>query len=131
MVLIDMDRKHNKKLVPFARKLRKNMTKEENHLWYDFLRDYPVKFTRQKIIGKYIVDFYCAKAKLAVELDGSQHYDNEDIFKHDEIRTEYLKQYGIKVIRIKNYEIYESFDAVCFYIEHEVNQQLCKPASPV
>ncbi|WP_253291144.1 endonuclease domain-containing protein [Acetivibrio sp. MSJd-27] len=64
-----MDRKHNKNIVPFAKELRKNMTKEERHLWYDFLRNYPIRFSRQKILGKYIVDFYCAKAKLAIELD--------------------------------------------------------------
>ena len=61
-----MDRKHNKNIVPFAKELRKNMTKEERHLWYDFLRNYPIKFTRQKVLGKYIVDFYCAKANLDV-----------------------------------------------------------------
>ena len=63
-----MDRKHNKGIVPVARALRKNMTREERHLWYDFLRNYPVRFSRQKVLGKYIADFYCAKAKLVVEL---------------------------------------------------------------
>ncbi len=67
-----MDYKHNKSLLSNAKNLRKNMTIEERHLWYDFLRFYPVKFLRQKILGKYIVDFYCAEAKLIVELDGSQ-----------------------------------------------------------
>ena len=66
-----MEYKHNAKLVPNAKELRKNMTKEERHLWYDFLRDYPVRFQRQKVFGNYIVDFYCASAKLIVELDGS------------------------------------------------------------
>ena len=69
-----MDRKQNSKIVPFARELRKNMTKEERHLWYDFLRGYSVKFTRQKVLGKYIADFYCAKANVVIELDGSKHY---------------------------------------------------------
>ena len=71
-----MDRKHNKKLLPFAKELRKHMTKEEKHLWYDFLRTYPLRFMRQKTIGRYIVDFYCAEAKIVIELDGSQHYDD-------------------------------------------------------
>ena len=66
-----MDYKHNKEIVPLAKVLRKNMTKEEKHLWYDYLREYPIRFIRQKIIGKYIVDFYCANAKLVIELDGS------------------------------------------------------------
>ena len=71
--------KHNKQLVPLAKQLRKEMTKEERHLWFDFLRSYPVKFLRQKILGEYIVNFFCAKAKLAIELDGSQHYDDRNI----------------------------------------------------
>ena len=62
--------KHNKALVQNAKALRKNMTKEEKHLWYDFLRTYPIRFLRQKILGKYIADFYCAEAKLVIELDG-------------------------------------------------------------
>ncbi len=70
-----MQSKHNKQLVPFAKQLRKEMTKEERHLWYDFLRTHPVRFSRQKVLGKYIVDFYSAEAKLAIELDGSQHYE--------------------------------------------------------
>ena len=74
-----MDRKHNSKIVPFAKELRKNMTKEERHLWYDFLREYPMKFTRQKVLGKYIADFYCAKANIVIELDGSQHYEDDGL----------------------------------------------------
>ena len=76
-----MERKHNKKLVPFAKQLRKNMTKEERHLWYDYLRKYPIKLIRQKVIGKYIADFYCAEAKIIIELDGSQHYEEEGLNK--------------------------------------------------
>lgn len=73
------DRKHNHNLVLNAKSLRKNMTKEERHLWYDFLKAYPIRFQRQKIIGKYIVDFYSAKMKLVIELDGSQHFENQGI----------------------------------------------------
>ena len=66
--------KHVPRLTPRARELRKNMTPEERHLWYDFLRTYPVRFLRQKVVGEYILDFYCASVKLAVEVDGTQHY---------------------------------------------------------
>ena len=118
-----MDRKHSRKIVPFAKELRKNMTKEERHLWYDFLREYPVKFTRQKVLGKYIADFYCAKANIVVELDGSQHYEDEG-FINDEKRTEYLKQYGIKVIRISNLDVLKNFEGVCMHIDNEVKQSL-------
>ncbi len=113
---IDMDYKHNPALVPFAKKLRKEMTKEERHLWYDFLRTYPVKFLRQKVIGDYIADFYCAKAKLVIELDGSQHYE-PNAEEKDKKRTDYLKQYGITVLRIPNNQINQSFDAVCEYLD--------------
>ncbi len=118
-----MDRKHNKKLIPFARNLRKNMTKEERHLWYDFLRTYPIKFLRQKPLGKYIADFYCAKAKLVIELDGSQHYEKINIEKDTE-RTLYLEQYNIKVIRIPNNKVNNNFRGVCEFIDDFVNQSL-------
>ena len=118
-----MDRKHNKNIVPFAKELRKNMTKEERHLWYDFLKNYTIKFTRQKVLGKYIADFYCAKANLVVELDGSQHYEDLGLL-NDEKRTQYLEQYGIKVIRISNLDVLRNFEGVCMYIDNEVNQSL-------
>ena len=118
-----MYRKHNKNIVPFAKELRKNMTKEEKHLWYDFLRNYPIKFTRQKVLGKYIADFYCAKANLVVELDGSGHYEDVGLM-NDEKRTQYLEQYGIKVIRISNLDVLRNFEGVCMYIDNEVNQSL-------
>ena len=118
-----MDYKHNKALVPNAKNLRKNLTKEERHLWYDYLRTYPVKFLRQKIIGKYIVDFYCAKAKLIVELDGSQHYEEKGI-EYDAERTAFLEQYGIRVLRIPNNEVTQNFRGVCEYIDLAVKQSL-------
>ena len=110
-----MEYTHNPKLTPFARKLRKEMTKEERHLWYDFLRDYPVKFYRQRVVGQYIVDFYCTKASLVIELDGSQHYESEEV-ERDAERTGYLESCGIKVIRIPNNEIFKNFTGVCEYI---------------
>ena len=91
----------NKKLKSLSQTLRKNTTKEENHLWYDFLKNYPIQFNRQKVIGNYIVDFYCKKAKLVIELDGSQHYEEKGI-KKDKIRDEYFENLQIKVMRFSN-----------------------------
>ena len=116
-----MQSKHNKQLVPLARALRKNMTKEERRLWYDFLRDYPVRFSRQKVLGRYIADFYSAEAKLIIELDGSQHYEDENIRK-DARRTEFLEAYGLRIIRVANNEITENFDGVCDYIDAVVRE---------
>ena len=120
-----MDRKYNKDLMPFAKELRRNMTAEERHLWFDFLREYPVKFTRQKILGRYIADFYCPQAKLVIELDGSQHYEDNEI-KKDSERTEYLKQYGLKVIRIPNNKVKQNFQSVCEYIDIAVKKRIEK-----
>ncbi len=112
--------KHCKPLVPLAKVLRKNMTKEEKHLWYDFLRKYPIKFVRQKVLGPYIADFYCAKAKLVIELDGSQH-SSESGAKHDEERTHFLeKELGIKVVRFSNLDIWNKFEGICHLIDKEV-----------
>ena len=118
-----MQRKHNKDIVPTAKMLRKNMTKEEKHLWYDFLRTYPIRFSRQKVLGKYIADFYCAEAKLVIELDGSGHYTEEGK-QYDEERTAFLEEYGLTVIRIPNTEIHKNFRGVCEYIDHLVEQSL-------
>ena len=118
-----MRAKHNKQLVPFAKQLRKEMTKEERHLWYDFLRIYPVRFSRQKVLGKYITDFYSAEAKLVIELDGSQHYDDVNI-QRDAERTSFLEGYGLTVIRIPNNEVMQNFRGVCEYIDAAVRQSL-------
>ena len=118
-----MDRKYNPSLVQNARDLRKNMTNEERHLWYDFLRNYPVKFSRQKVLGKYIVDFYCPSAKLAVEIDGSQHYEPSGKM-YDDARTEYLQQFGLLVLRVSNYEINSNFYGVCDKIDSLVKQRM-------
>ncbi|MBR3973930.1 MAG: endonuclease domain-containing protein [Oscillospiraceae bacterium] len=118
-----MQSKHNKQLVPLAKQLRKEMTKEERHLWYDFLRSYPVRFSRQKVLGKYIADFYSAEVKLIIELDGSQHYEDRNIEKDAE-RTAFLEQYGLTVIRIPNNEVNSNFRGVCAYIDAAVRQSL-------
>ena len=99
------------------------MTKEEKHLWYDYLSSYPVRFLRQKVIDDYIVDFYCSKAKLAIEIDGSQHYETSARLK-DKIRTENIEKRGILVIRIPNNEIHNNFEGVCLYIDHWVNERI-------
>ena len=118
-----MQRKHNKQLLSIARTLRKNMTQEERKLWYDFLRTYPVRFLRQKILGNYIADFYCAKAKIVIELDGSGHY-TEAGEEYDARRTIFLEGYGLDVIRIPNTEIHNNFVGVCEYIDNIVKQSL-------
>ena len=115
-----MDYKHNPRLTGNARSLRRNMTKEERHLWYDFLRVYPVRFLRQKVIDDYIVDFYCASANLVIELDGSQHYEDQGRA-YDERRTAALQARGLTVIRIPNNELMRNFRGVCEYIDLTVN----------
>ena len=121
-----MQSKHNKQLVPFSKQLRKEMTKEERHLWYDFLRAYPVRFSRQKVLGKYIADFYSAQAKLVIELDGSQHYEDENKEKDIE-RDTFLEGYGLKILRIPNNEVTRNFRGVCEYIDNICKQSLSQP----
>ena len=118
-----MQSKHNKQLIPFAKQLRKDMTKEERHLWYDFLRTYPVRISRQKVLGEYIADFYSAEAKLVIELDGSQHFEEVNTEKDTE-RTIFLEGYGLTVIRIPNNEVTRNFGGVCEYIDTVVKQSL-------
>ena len=102
-----------------ARRLRKEMTPEERHLWYDFLKDYPIKMYKQRIIGDYIAGFYCRPAKLIIEIDGSQHYEPEDM-KYDQLRTEYMQTLGLTVIRFSNREVNREFSAVCESIDHTI-----------
>lgn len=111
----------NKRLTKNSQKLRKEMTKEERHLWYDFLSTLPVRFKRQKTIGKYIVDFYCYSAQLIIELDGSQHYDNDEQINKDKERDEYLKELGFTVLRYSNLEIQTNFRGVCEDIYSHLN----------
>ena len=109
--------------VKLARTFRKNMTVWERKLWYDFLRDYPIHFYRQRAIGKYIVDFYCSKARLVVELDGSGH-SRADQKIHDSERTGYLESLGIQVLRIKNESIDRHFALVCESIDALVQEKI-------
>ncbi len=103
--------------------MRKNMTKEERHLWYDFLCSYPIRFLRQKVIDHYIVDFYCHEARLIIELDGSQHYEEKGLLK-DKIRTEEIEIRNLTVIRIPNNEVNKNFRGVCEYIDLFVKESL-------
>jgi len=106
----------NKKLNPLSRCLRRNMTKQETHLWYDCLRQLPYPFNRQRIIGQYIVDFYCDKLRLVIELDGSQHYEAK-VAARDKKRTQYLESLGLAVLRFTNRDIDRNFDGVCVMID--------------
>ena len=117
------------KLIPRAKELRKEATKQENHLWYDFLKSYPVRFQRQKTIDYFIADFYCHAAKLIIELDGSQHYEEQGL-ERDKERTAILEQYGVMVLRFSNRDIERNFQGVCKTIELAVKERMKLPQSP-
>ena len=119
---------YNKNNISLARVLRKNMTKQERKLWFEFLREYPLRFQRQKAIGEYIVDFYCAKARVVVEIDGSQHYEDEAV-QADIKRTDYLKSKGLKVLRFSNFDIEDNMRGVCEMIDAVVKESLPQSAS--
>ena len=116
-----MNKTSNTELTKNSQNLRKNMTKEERHLWYDFLKKLSVTIHRQKVIGNYIVDFYCGKAKLVIELDGSQHYEQSGI-ESDSERDKYLKSLGLTVLRYSNLDINRNFDSVCADIENHIKK---------
>ncbi len=111
--------KRNQKLTGLSQTLRKNMTRQERKLWYDYLSAYPVRFRRQVVIGDYIVVFYCHKAKLVVELDGSQHYMDDGRLS-DENRTAYLQSLGLFVLRFSNLDVNENLQGVCQCIDEYV-----------
>ena len=107
-----MNQTNNPKLRKNAQKLRRDMTKEERRLWYDFLKQLPVTVNRQKVIDCYIVDFYCASRKLVIELDGSQHYEDKGA-DADRERDLALNRLGITVVRYSNEEVNRNFENVC------------------
>ena len=109
--------------IPRAKALRKAMTHWERKLWYEFLRDYPVRFKRQFALDNYIVDFYCDKAKMVIEIDGSQHYEKEAM-EYDQKRTEYLESLNICVIRFTNTDISRQFRYVCDAVDKEIRQRI-------
>ena len=122
-----MNETHNGNLSSNAKVLRKNMTKEERHLWYDFLKPLPLMVHRQKVIGKYIVDFYIAEAKLVIELDGSQHFDPAGQ-KADQVRDVYLNSIGLTVLRYSNSDIHFRFQDVCRDILNKLPVSEKKPS---
>ena len=124
-----MQPKYNKELTSLAKNLRRNMTPQERDLWYQYLRHHPFKFTRQKVLGKYIADFYCASAKLVIELDGSQHYDEKGM-EVDRERTQFLMQYGIRVLRIPNNAVSQNLRGVCDYIDAILQGTVRFPEDP-
>ena len=115
-----MNKNNNPYLTEFSQGLRANMTKEEKHLWYDFLKKLPYTVNRQKVVVQYILDFYCAEAKIAIELDGSQHYEQE-AKKKDAERDRFLSEQGITVLRYTNIEVNSNFDGVCFDIMQQLD----------
>ena len=121
-------KEYNKANIPLAKALRKNMTPWERKLWYEFLRNYPLRFQRQKAIDNYIADFYCAKARLVIELDGGGHYTVEQAEK-DVIRSKVLESMNLTVLRICNLDIDRNFGGVCEYIDLTIKNlslsQLC------
>lgn len=118
-----MSLKYNDKNVILAKILRKHATPQENHLWYDFLSKYEIRFQRQKAIDNFIADFYCHKAKLIIEIDGSQHF-TEQGRKKDDFRTEILNGYDLKIIRFSNRQINNNFRGVCEYIDAVVRKSI-------
>ena len=107
-----MNKIYNEKLINNSRELRKNMTPEEKHLWYDFLKNLDITVHRQKVIFDFIVDFYIPSCKIVIELDGSQHYEKEN-HKNDKERDLKLSSEGITVLRYTNLQIKRDFENVC------------------
>ncbi len=118
----DMHITKKDELLPTARKLRKEMTPHERKLWYLFLRTYPVKIYKQRIIESYIADFYCASAKLVIEIDGTQHYEQTGQ-EHDQKRDQTMQELGLKVLRFSNREIDRQFNAVCEVIDQAIKER--------
>lgn len=115
----------NPKLTERARELRHNMTRQEKHLWYDFLRNYPVKIYRQRSIDCFIADFYCSRAHLVIEVDGGQHYTEEGLA-YDKERTAAMEKHDLKVIRFTNREVDQQFEGVCWKIDQTIKEELAK-----
>ena len=111
-----------------ARRLRREMTPHERKLWYLFLRKYPVKIYKQRIIGRYIVDFYCASARLVIELDGTQHYEPKGIA-GDAERSAFLTAQGLEILRFSNRDIDRDFHGVCTQIDLTIQKRLQNPLS--
>ena len=118
-----MKHSYDADMTQIAQMFRKQSTPEENQLWYQYLRTYPVQFKRQRPFGRYVLDFYCSRVKLGIELDGSQHFTAEGQ-ESDANRTAYLNSLGIKILRFTNREINTQFEAVCRAIDATVQNPL-------
>lgn len=116
---------YNKKLLERSRELRREMTRQEKHLWYDFLRQYPLKIYKQRSIDCFIADFYCSAARLVIEVDGGQHYTEEGLA-YDKERTEAIEKHDLKVIRFTNKEVDQQFEGVCWKIDQTIKEELAK-----
>ena len=116
-------KEYEKSNIVLARNLRKQMTPFERKLWYGYLREYPIRIQRQKPLLNYIVDFYCARAGLAIEVDGGGHYTEEQI-KKDLERTEKLESISVRTIRICNLDVAKNFRGVCEYIDDEIKKSM-------
>ena len=116
-----MNENANGELTKLSQKLRREMTKEERHLWYDYLRSLPLTVYRQKVFGRYIADFYIAKAKIVIELDGSQHYTEEGQL-YDRERDDFFAQRGIKVLRYSDRDVNKNFNGVCADISENITR---------
>ena len=118
----------NPELKKYATEMRKNMTYEEKKVWYQILKSREPKFHRQRIIGNYIVDFYCPKLKLIIEIDGYQHFYEESI-EYDGKRTEYLEKIGFYILRFENTEVNKDIENVR-YIINNICESLEKGIKP-
>lgn len=117
-----MEQTRRQLLAERAKTMRQSMTPAERRLWFSFLREYPIPFVAQKVIGNYIVDFYCRKVRLSIEIDGDSHCDPYQR-KHDEIRTTFLDMMEIRELRFTNTDIYENLDGGCEAIHWEVQRR--------
>ena len=115
--------KKNNSLFDNAKELRRELTEQEKHLWYDFLRNYPIKVYKQRIIDSFIVDFYCHKAMLVIELDGSQHYTSVGK-ENDKARTKALEKYGLYILRFSNKDVDDNFSGVCSFIDKKIKERI-------
>ena len=115
-----------KELLENAKSLRRNMTPEEKHLWYDFLRHHSIKIYRQRIIDGFIVDFCCHSAKLVIEIDGSQHYTPEGK-SYDNSRSGVLRERGLHILRFTNGDVNNNFDGVCYMINKAIEERVESP----
>ena len=122
-----MDEREKRKMHPeikaFSQKLRREATPEERRLWYEFLKQHPVQFRRQVPFGPYILDFYCAQARLGIELDGAQHYE-KDALEYDQMRSHFLQtNFQIEVLRFTNLDVKQNFEGVCLTIRRAVERR--------